>query len=89
MSERNQNVSNNPNGTLLDRETITDNLSQNLLSTEMKPPIHVGLSDYSDATGISLNGDYIQCPLRLPSHYLAMEKQLFHKDKILYRPLVS
>jgi hypothetical protein len=32
----------------------------------MPPSIHVGLSDYSDATGISLNGDYIQRPLLPP-----------------------
>ena len=46
-------VSNNSNGTHIDRETINHNVSQNLLSTEPQTPIHVGLSDYSEARGIS------------------------------------
>ncbi len=66
LPEQNQNVSNNSNGILFDQEKINHNFSQNLLSTGTQPPIHVGLSDYSDATGISQNEDYIQCPLLPP-----------------------
>ncbi len=65
LPERNQNVSNNSHGILFDQEKINCNVSQNLLSTGMQPSIHFGLSDYSDATGISQNEDIIQCPLLL------------------------
>ncbi len=68
MPEQNQN---NFNGTL---EMITDNVTQNLLSTDMPPPIHAGPSDHSDAKGISLNGDYIQCPLLPPISSSCNEK---------------
>ena len=57
MPERNQNIYNNSNGIYIDREMISHNVSQNLLSTDPQSPIHVGLSDYSEATGISQNGD--------------------------------
>jgi hypothetical protein len=46
LPERNQNVSNNSNGTLIDQEMIGHNVSQILLSTGMQPSIHVGLSSY-------------------------------------------
>ena len=48
------------------RSIANCNVSQILFSTGMQPPVHVGLSDYSDATGISQNEDYIQHPLLPP-----------------------
>jgi hypothetical protein len=66
LPQRNPNVSNNSSETLIDQETISNDVSQNLLSTRIQPPIHVGLSSDSDAIRISQNNDYIQCPL-LPS----------------------
>jgi hypothetical protein len=66
LPEQNQDISNNSNGTLIDQETIGHNVSQNLLSTGMQPSIHVGLSGYLDAPGISQIEVYIQYPLLPP-----------------------
>ncbi len=66
LPERNQDVSNNSNGTLIDQDMIGHNVSQNLLSTGMQTSIHVSLSSYLDTPGISQIEDYIQRPLLPP-----------------------
>jgi hypothetical protein len=45
---------------------ISHNGLQNLHSTGMQPSIHIGLSGYLDAPGISQTEDYIQRPLLPP-----------------------
>jgi hypothetical protein len=75
LPEQNPNVSNNYNGTLIDQETIINDVSQNLLSAGIHLPIHVGLSVDSDAIRISQNDDYIHCPL-LPSVLLSCNKEI-------------
>jgi hypothetical protein len=87
LPERNQDVSNNSNGTLIDQKTIGHNVPQNLLSTGMQPSIHVGLSGYLDVPGISQIEDYFQCPLLLPvSSYWNVEMTLLQSANSLLIP---
>ncbi len=65
LPEQNPNVSNNSNGTLIGYNMINNDVSKNLLSTGIQPPIHVGLSNDSGAIRTSQNNHFIQCPLLL------------------------
>ncbi len=87
LPERNQNFSNNYNWTLIDQETIDHNVTQNPLSTGMQPSIHVSLSSYLDAPGISQIEDYIQHPLPPPvSSSCDGEMTLLQSDNSLLIP---
>ena len=89
MPERNQNVSNNSNGTYIDRKTISHNATQNFLSTDHSLQFTLAFQIIQKRQEYLKMEIISNAPYCLLSHHLAMKKRLFHKEKILYRLLVS